>query len=617
MVKVVTIDFETYYEKSDYSLRNMPTAQYIHDPRFSIIGVAASINGGEPRWHSSDSLLDTKAFLIDYELEKESTLTVAHNALFDGAILEWQLGIKPWRYFCTMMGSRPTVTPFTGKMSLESVANYLDLGQKGNEVFGAHGKQLGDFSHDELLRYAAYCINDVVLCWKIFRHIIPAMPEKEMRLLDLTIKKFTRPQLRLDASAIHDALEIEKAEKALVLKKANLTDPGVLTSNNQFADILTNLGINTPTKMSPTTGKVTHAFAKSDPQFMALLTCGNPQVEALVEARLKWKSSINETRLTRFQAVAGATKDKVLAVPLLYYGAHPGRFSGLDKLNLQNMGRKSPLRKAIIAPPGYKVIAGDLSQIEARITAALAGQMDLLAAFAMYDNMESSDRDVYCEFGDKVFGRTITNTPADERERFIAKTGVLSLGFQAGAQKFYDSMKQFGIQDITFANAEAVVNTYRTSFPMIPELWTKMEQMRGAMLSGTTYRVGPVYSCKDRIKLPNGMFLTYPELTMTAGNHASYKWGTQWRDIYGGKLTENVVQALARIIMTNAELIIAKAGMRAALSVHDELIYVVKEDQVDRFIPVFRKILTAPVKWMPELPINCEINAGDNYGECK
>lgn len=616
MVKIITLDFESYYEKGDYSLRNMATQEYILDPRFEIIGVAASVNGGEPTWHSSDSLLDVKAFLAGFALEEKGTITVAHNAMFDGAILEWKLGIKPWRYFCTMMGSRPTVTPYTGKMSLESVAKYLDLGVKGHEVFGAHGKRRGDFSDADLLRYAAYCINDVVLSWKIFRLVAQSMPAKEMRLLDLTIKKFTRPQLQLDTAAIQSALDIERNDKQEALKRTGLATPEVLMSNPQFAELLTNLGVNVPMKTSQVTGKQAYAFARSDPHFMSLLYCGNPHVEALMEARLRWKSTINETRLERFKAVAGATKEHSLAVPLLYYGAHPGRFSGLDKLNLQNLGRKSPLRKAIIAPKGYKIIAGDLSQIEARITAALAGQMDLLALFAMYDNMESSDRDVYCEFGDKVFGRTITNTPKDEKERFIAKTGVLSLGFQAGAQKFYDSMKQFGIDDMTFENAQTVVNTYRTSYPMIPELWTKMEQMKLSMLSGTTYRIGPVYSCKERIKLPNGMFLTYPDLVNNGGRY-NYRWGTQWRDIYGGKLTENVVQALARIIMTTAELKIAKAGLRAALSVHDELIYVIKEDQVDTFTPVFHKILTAPVYWMPELPVNCEINAGDNYGECK
>ena len=614
MVKVVTIDFETFYDKKHYSLRDMPTAQYINDPRFAIIGVAVSVNGGEPQWHSSDSLLDTVAFLDGYKLGEKGTITVAHNAIFDGAILEWKLKIKPWRYFCTMMGSRPYITPYTGRMSLASVTEYLGFGQKGNEVFGAHGKYIRDFSEGELLRYAAYCCNDVVLCWKIFRHIATKMPPKEMELLDLTIKKFTRPKLRLDEAAIKEALDCERMEKADLLKKAGLDSPDILMSNIKFADLLTNYGVDPPTKVSPSTGLTTHAFAKSDPEFMALLTCGLPKIEALVAARLKFKSTINETRLERFKQIASSTSTKELAVPLLYYGAHPGRFSGLDKLNLQNLGRKSALRKAIIAPPGHKIIAGDLSQIEARITAALAGQQDLLDLFRHYDTLQDSDRDVYCEFGDKIYARTITK--ADEKERFVAKTGVLSLGYQAGAQKFHDSMKQFGI-DMSFAEAQAVVNTYRTSYARIPQLWRTMENLKTSMISGTNQKVGPVFSLRERIKLPNGMHLTYPELVSAGNGHYKYKNGRGWTDIYGGKLTENIVQALARIVMTTAELRLNKAGVAAALSVHDELIYVIPDALVDSFAVALRKALTAKVSWMPELPVNCTIGIGDNYGDAK
>ena len=240
--------------------------------------------------------------------------------------------------------------------------------------------------------------------------------------------------------------------------------------------------------------------------------------------------------------------------------------------------------------------------------------MDLVALFKHYDAIEDSPRDVYCEFGDKVYARTITK--ADTSERFVAKTGVLQLGFQAGAKKFFDSMKQFGIEDITFQDALSVVNTYRASYPMIPELWRKMEHLKESMVTGTSFSIGPVISCKDRIRLPNGMYLTYAEL-VNAGGRYKYKGNKGWTDLYGGKLTENVVQALARIVMTTAELRLAAAGVRAALSVHDELVYVIKTDQVSTFVPALRKALTAPVPWMPELPINCEIGVGDNYGEAK
>jgi DNA polymerase len=614
MARVVTLDFETFYEKKGYTLSELTTAQYINDPRFQIIGVAASLNGQEPTWHSSESNLDTRAFLDKYDLEKPGTVVVAHNAIFDGAILEWQLKIKPWMYFCTMMGSRPTVAPYTGRMSLKEVSKYLELGLKGTEVSAAAGLRLRDFDKDSLLRYAAYCIQDVHLCWEIFKKLAPHMPKDEMKLLDLTIKKFTRPKLQLDPKVIDAALHEEITVKAAALALTGLEDESTLMSNPKFADMLTNLGVDPPMKESPTTGLQTHAFAKSDPNFMRLLHHVNPKVRHAVDARLKWKSTINETRLKRFKGVAACTPEAWLAVPILYYGAHPGRFSGLDKLNLQNLGRKSMLRRAIIAPPGHKVVAGDLSQIEARITAHLAGQTDLVERFRYYDSIEKGDRDVYCEFGDKVYARTITKN--DEKERFVAKTGVLSLGYQSGAQKFCDSMLGFGVEDYTLQDAKAVVNTYRSAYPQVVALWQRMEHIIQCMVSGQGFELGPIQVLFGQIWLPNDMYLTYPKLA-SAGGRMKYRFGTEWRDLYGGKLTENVVQALARIVMTTAELRLARAGLSAALSVHDELVYVVKDENVNDVKSAVRLALTAPVKWMPGLPVNCEIGVGDNYGDAK
>ena len=614
MARVVTLDFETYYEKKGYTLSELTTQQYVRDPRFQIIGVAASVNGGEPTWHSSESNLDTRAFLDKYALEEKGTITVAHNAIFDGAILEWILKIKPWMYFCTMMGSRPTVAPYTGRMSLKEVSKYLDLGLKGSEVQAAANMRLRDFDKDSLLRYAAYCIQDVDLCWKIFKKLAPTLPADEMRLLDLTVKKFTRPKICLDKAVIDEALHEERANKADLLRRTGLPDQTALMSNPQFAGLLTGLGVDPPMKQSPTTGKEAYAFAKTDPGFIRLGNHKNPNVRALVKARLAWKSTINETRLERFKGVAACTPETFLAAPLLYYGAHPGRFSGLDKLNLQNLGRKSALRRALIAPPGHKIVAGDLSQIEARITATLAGQEDLVELFRYYDNVEADDRDVYCEFGDKIYAREITT--ADEKERFVAKTGVLSLGYQSGATKFYEAMQSFGVEDFTQSDATSVVYTYRASFPHIVSLWGTMEHMKECMLNGNSFKVGPLECLIGHVRLPNGMYLTYPKLTNDSGRYR-YRFGTEWRDLYGGKLTENTVQALARIVMTTAELRLAKAGARAALSVHDELVFVIPDQHVDAFVPALRKALVAPVPWMPNLPVNCEIGVGDNYATAK
>ena len=199
---------------------------------------------------------------------------------------------------------------------------------------------------------------------------------------------------------------------------------------------------------------------------------------------------------------------------------------------------------------------------------------------------------------------------------YIAKTGVLSLGYQSGATKFFDAMQGFGVEDFARQDAEAVVQTYRASFPHIVSLWRTMEHVKECMLNGNSFKVGPIECLIGHVRLPNGMYLTYPKLTNDRGRYR-YRFGTEWRDLYGGKLTENVVQALARIVMTTAEIRLFKAGARAALSVHDELVFVIPERHVNDFTPALRKALTAPVPWMPELPVNCEIGVGDNYGEAK
>lgn len=611
MAKIITIDFETYYDRT-YSLKEMTTQQYVEHWLFEIIGVSVAINDKEPQFFTGNKD-EVAEFLSSYGIEDRGTLLVAHNAMFDGAILEWKLGIKPWRYFCTMMGSRPIVVPVTGSMSLAAISKQLQVGEKGKEVLQFEGKHRKDIDSTAMLRYAAYCSQDVALTYNIFTKLWPQFPKDELRLIDLTIKKFTRPQLALDKEVIDEALLHEVTNKENLLKKVGLKSPDLLMSNPKFADLLKVYAVDPPTKHSPTTGKLTWAFAKSDPAFKKLLTHPNPNVRDLVEARLAHKSTINETRLRRFRALA--TNSEKLAVPMLYYGAHPGRFSGLDKLNLQNLGRKSPLRRAISAPPGHVIVAGDLSQIEARINACLAGQNDLVELFRHYDKMPEGNRDVYCEFGDKVYNREITKE--DETERFVAKTGVLSLGYQAGIEKFHQSMLSFGIDNFHKAEARSVVNTYRSLYTNIVNQWSTMQHIVRCLVSGQGYEYGPIQVLLGRIRLPNGMFLTYPELTpINSGNHR-YKFGREWRDLYGGKLTENIVQALARIVMTTAELRLAKSGLKAALSVHDELIFVVPESQATAVKEALHEALTAQVSWMPNLPLNCEIGIGHNYADAK
>lgn len=610
---VIVVDFETFYT-TEYSLNKITTQEYVLSEYFEIILVGVKLND-ETTQYFTGNMLETQNWLNQFPWD--DAVCVAHNAIFDGSILEWQLDIHPARYFCTMMGSRPNIVPFVpqGRMSLAAISKHLEIQEKGTYVQNARGKRRSDFSQEELIAYAAYCIGDVDNTRFIYDTAAPPLPDDEKLCIDLTIKKYTQPQLLLDYDVLLNRSANIVHEKQQALERAGLTDRKSLMSNVLFAGALENLGVVPPYKISPTTGKETYAFAKSDVQFKALLEHPDPKVQALVAARLQHKSTIEETRVKRLidvyysMQVAGFSEG--FAIPLLYYGAHTGRFSGLDKLNLQNLGRKSELRRALIAPEGYKVVAGDLSQIEARITACLAGVKVLIQAFR--DGV-----DVYRLFASILYDKAPEDVTPEER--FMGKTCILGLGFGMGDKKFLTTVKAQGI-DITSAEAFRNVRVYRSTYKGIPALWKAAQMLLVCMLEIVPKELGPVQvdastAICPNIVLPNGLKLLYPELREERGDWY-YTYRGRPTKLFGGKVVENIVQALARLVIVQAELFLAKRGYRAALSVHDELVYVIPEQKAEKFATVLEKVLTQPVPWMPELPVAAEVAIGDNYLEAK
>jgi len=613
----IVIDFETYYAKY-YTLSKMPTQNYIFDPRFEVIGVAVKVGFDGETEHFTGTMLETKEYLEQFNF-KDSML-IAHNALFDGAILAYKFGIIPKFYFCTMMASRPFLAPFIprSRTSLAKVSEYLGLGHKGTEVVRAMGKRRVEFQPWEMVEYMLYCENDVNLCAKIAAHLLPMMPKDEIKLLDLNIRKYTEPKIELDRDVMEIALAKHKLMKEAVLAKAGLSDRSLLMSNDKFAAALKLMGVSPPTKTSARTGKIAYAFAKTDPGLKELLTHDNPEVQALVSARMAHKSTIEETRLTRFIALADTNHP--LGVPLLYYGAHTGRKSGWDKLNMQNLKKGSALRQAIKAPYKDMIVVGDLSQIECRMAATLAGQWDMVQAFA-------EGRDLYCEFGSDLFGRDIT--PDDYVERFLSKTTVLGCQYGVGGEKYHATVSANPDVDITVNEAFRIVEKYRQTYSRIPELWKLAKGWLEHMASGAggtqdyIIEYGPLKIHTSylghgaAIELPNGMAIYYPELSKDAKGQYTYLSRTGYKNIWGGAVVENVCQALANIVLNYAELFLAERGYKASLSVHDELIYIVRADIAKKFAGVLEKVLCRPVPWMPKLPVAAEVGIGPNYKDAK
>jgi DNA polymerase I-like protein with 3'-5' exonuclease and polymerase domains len=617
---IVTIDFETYWSK-DFSLSKMTTEEYIRDPNFEVIGVGIKVNNQEPDFYSG---ADFNGFLnaIDYS----DKAILCHNTVFDGAILSWLYGIKPKLWLDTMSMARPLHAMTVGG-SLKALTQYYELGAKGDEVMRTQGMRRKDFTLEQMEAFAEYCLTDVDLTYKLFRKLSKGFPKEELLVIDQTIRMYTEPKFVVDAGVLEQHLTDIKDRKERLLAKLGGEERAkkILMSNNKFAELLRSLGVEPPTKTSLTTGKETYAFAKTDTEFTALTEHPRPAVRAVVEARLGTKSTIEETRANRLLDIADRGP---LPVHLSYYGAHTGRFSGGagSKINLQNLPRGGALRRSLAAPDGHVVVACDSSQIEARMVAYLAGQDDLVEAFA-------EGRDVYCEFASDVYGRPITK--ADKVERFVGKTCILGLGYGMGATKFAHTLASGALSvKLDSSEAEKIVRLYRNKYHRIAALWTRFNHALGPLTLGQSGQItDDITFDEEGIILPNGMRLRYPALRQQANGYeyindarvyrkyvrdkmAGGGDELTWTKIYGGKLVENYVQAAARIVVSEQ---MVRIGRRypVALQVHDEVVCVVPETEAEACKEHVVKVMSTPPSWAPNLPVACEADAGINYGEVK
>jgi hypothetical protein len=622
MMDIITLDFETYYDKV-YSLSKMTTEAYINNPLFEIIGVGVKINDGPADWYSGHRPSD---FLRSLDFSKCAVL--CHNAAFDGAILSWKLNIKPRLWLDTLSMARPLHSTTVGG-SLSALATYYNIGTKGTEVIDAKGKRRDDFTEEELKAYGKYCTNDVDLTYKLFHLLKPSFRSTELMVIDQTIRMYTEPSVCLDRESLFAHLAYIKERKAALLAGSS-TSQEHLMSNQKFAEALSALGVNPPTKISKTTNKETWAFSKVDLEFTELQNHPDHRVQALVSARLGIKSTLEETRTQAFIDIASRNETR-LPIMLNYYAAHTGRFSGGDGSNLQNLPSRgnNTIRRAIRAKPLHKIIACDSSQIEARMVAWLAGQDDLLQAFR-------EKRDVYSEFASEIYGRTITKK--DTVERFVGKTCVLGLGYGMGAEKFKRTLEigQAGVSvKIDLNEAERIVRLYRQKNWKIVQLWNACGHALTSMSQGGSgVLANRLPFSIEGITLPSKFRIVYPALRSSSNGFEyildgkSYRKYIRdrmtgeptdsipisWTKIYGGKVTENLVQALAAIVIREQMAAIGRY-YKVAFQVHDEIVLTVPLSFADAAEQKLVEIMSTPPKWAPDLPVACESGQADNYGD--
>jgi len=608
---LITLDFETYYDK-DFSLRKLTTEAYIRDPRFEVIGVGVKLNDGETEW-ASGTHEQISRYLHSFDWS--NAMLLCHNTMFDGAIISWLYNIQPRVYADTLCIARALHGVEVGG-SLHVLSQRYNLGTKGTEVLNAVGKRREDFTPEELSRYGDYCVNDVELTYKLFMRMAKGFPKQEMRIIDMTLRMFTEPTLDLDLGLLEQHLANTKQIKEDLITSSGVTQ-ATLMSNLKFARALVKLGVEPPMKTSPTTGKETLALAKNDEGFKALLEHDDPRVQALCAARLGTKSTLEESRTERFIGIA---KRGLLPVPVRYYAAHTGRWGGDDKINIQNLpsrgvnGKK--LKSSIIAPVGYTIVDCDSSQIEARVLAWVAGQDDLVSAF-------SNKEDVYIKMASKIYN--VKEEDVTKEQRFVGKSTILGAGYGMGAVRFAEQLKSFGT-DIPVGEARRIIQIYRESNWKIAQFWRNCQNMLVEMSRGKTTSFGAnniVQSVETAtgygIKLPSGLVMRYDDLSYEQGERGpefSYKTRRGRTRIYGGKVTENVCQAIARCIMGEQMLAIAKR-YKPVLTVHDSVVCCVPDDELDEARQYIEDCMSTTPSWAEGMPITCESGIGQSYGDCE
>ena len=497
----VYLDFETYYDVQ-LSLTKMSTVQYVNHPEFKVWGVGIKIDEGETEWFNEEETPDALA-----QIDWSNSSVVCHNTLFDAYILTQYFGHKPAYYYDTAAMSRglyPNMSARLKDVAVRLFPNDVSK-RKGDELVNAKGVR--DLDPELDAQIGGYCIQDVDLTYDLYYKMSTGYPQSELDLIDMTVRMFVEPKLILDRGLLITYKEEIIAHTAKCLEASGTTRE-ILASQQKYKTFLEELGITVPTKKSPTTGKQIPAFGKNDAAYTQMCNM-YPQYDHIWKAREAVKSRVEETRAERF--LQSVNPDGTFSVPLRYYAAHTGRFGGSDKINLQNLPRGSTLRTAIMAPPGQKLFISDLSNIEARMLAWMAKEADLLDAFA-------TGRDVYCEFASQIYGRTITKQ--DKLERYVGKTAILGLGYGMGHEKFRLTLKTGSPSvDITEQTAMAIVAQYRGMYPNIPRLWSGMKDSLFQMVNprGVGLQYGPLTIKPRALALPNGMCLSYPNLTYEHG----------------------------------------------------------------------------------------------------
>lgn len=636
---VVIIDFEQYFT-TEYSLRKISTWEYVTDERYeelgrSIMHIPAGENTGKIEWSWGDDPSPLIWLQAEYGQDLQGCTVVAHNLAYDGLILYHKYGIKIPHAVDILGLARHDNSQAAN--DLDSIAKRLGFPPKGKTSEFKDLRRADFFDgaepNEQGRALGEYANRDVEIEEKAFKHYLTrwSNPRTEAQLMRHTLEMFWNPVLNVDYAA---AAEIKPQMQTLLQDAiaASGHTKTEISGNNSFRDLVLfaveragddpaeYVKYGKPKKDGSPNPLL--AAAKSDPAREKMLNHPSEEVRNLMAARVAIKSWPNHIkRIDRIVGMSNAAGG-LLPVPLKYHGAHTGRWSGGEKINLQNLGsRGDPLitrvRNMLIAPPGHKLVVVDASAIEARVLAWLAGQDDLVQRFR-------EGADVYCEFAARVLGRPVQKAQDNDpgpiakwrtwARNSVGKVGILGCGYGMGG----DKTEAYSGYTITNETAHAIVRAYRSTNPRIVKFWHSLERRFKAAARhgepGTLLHGVRIYKDGDDtcMRLPSGRIMRYHDLRVRVNGKYSdlvipnpdrkgaptYTWG--------GTLAENITQAVARDILAEAVLATEQKGYRVAHHCHDEIIACVPEARAVQALNDIADILSEPPAWAAGCPLDAD-----------
>lgn len=664
-MNLVTVDWETYYD-TEYSLSRMSPLEYVMDDRFEAISVSIKVNDGRTATYFGS---DTHRGLATVDWTK--AFVVGHNMLaFDCYVMAYRFGINPAMWGCTLAMARAILSKTHPRLGLGSLVESFGLGVKNNAILTqTKGRRLSQFTPDEIRRMGIYNAEDTDQAYGVFKILRKHFSAKELWHIDACIRMRTEPQFELDRGILETAASIERDRKFKALldlfrmlnkeapesereRASDMTEDErvaavktALSSSAKFAALLEARGVEVPMKPSPSNpNKEVPALAKTDEAMQDLQEHDDPVVAAAARCRLDVKSTLLETRIEKF-LVAGKAAGGLLPIPLRPNGADTtGRDSGeeynpqnLPRINKKNPKNTDALRKSLRAPKGKKVIVADQSGIELRVNHFL---WQVASSMALY--RASPDKaDLYKAFAARLFA--ILQEQVDKDQRQLGKVAQLGLGFGAGAPTFKRVAKNMGGLVIpldrtpdmpaSMMSATETVQMWRGEYQEIAGReggWKMcaigiMDVFRGSENAVDPW--GLVHTSSHGFVLPSGRIIRYPELHEEDDGHWPdgrpkkswfYGVGRAKARITGPKACENIVQALARdSIFDVCYEFFRMTGLRPALRVHDELVYVVDEGKAEELLHLLQALLRQPPKWWPDLVTWSEGDIAGTYGDAK